>query len=270
MNNSIIRTLSVDELKVLLKNYIDYYKSFDNFKDLFKDDDIFKTINVSSIKTVEDLDKVLSFFDNKYKVFLNTKDKFFEENKNFSAKKYLELKEDIRTGAILNKDVINKYRGLNIDSIIDEIIVLINEMEKKYSKKIIKKSKENTVLEYRVKIEKKLREALRIIKNNIIMFYDKYRYELDIDIKKNINFIDFYKSLVKELEHKTDSFIVFKRDIDNIKRFIELNESKFLILLNKVGIDYNKLSKEDKDELLNITVEEIEELISEKENGIKR
>lgn len=265
---------SLDDKKVLdlINIYNNYFKGLKEFKsilnsnsniNLISDKDLKSyNLNFNSIKRKEDIDILLKIIGDKFEKFIKAKEKYLASTKNFATYKYRDLKEEIESGKILDKNVLKKYKGLGADSLINKICDLIEEFNNIYDKKFLNVSKDKVINKYAPRIDKYMKNLIMQIEDYIKKAFYLSSSDMDIEIEFNQDFLNFYYDIINEISEKEHSLKVLKRDLIGYKNLLEFNEKKFLLLLSKVGINHENLNDIEKEYLFNVDKSEVISLLS--------
>ena len=262
--------LDNDKLLVLYEIYSNYFKGLNDFKRIINDNKYLyliandlkdKNISIDDIKCEKDFDKVLDVLDEKHKRYEKGKEKYTLSIKNFKSYKYLDINEEIKNGTIYKKSVLQKYKGLGADSLIDKICEIIDEYNSIYSKKVFKSGKEKIDNKYIPRINSYIRCLVLQIEDYVRKAYYLNSKDLDMSMDINRDFLRFYYDIFDEMSKRDSDFKSLNRDINSYKSLLKFNDGRFFSFLSKVGIDDKELSEEEKRELLNIDKLELEALI---------
>ncbi len=94
-----------------------------------------------------------------------------------------------------------------------------------------------------------------MVMQNLIIFKNKFLYEIIRELEENLNFIvieeNDEKNLNNRLKEDQNSLIVTKNKIDNIKNQIILNKTpiKLLYIIEKINIELHKLHFNEKSKI---------------------
>ena len=264
-----LNLLDEEKICILSDIYNEYYKGLNEYKNIVKtrsflsksyDDEINKN-DFENIKSSEEFDRILEKLEENFSKFMNSKDMFLKSTKNFNKYKYKRLLDQIKDGSILDKETLNGFRGMGTDNLIDKMFNIMDELNYKVSN--IKKPNERIQItnEYECKLEFYLKELVRLIEDYVKKTYLIYEDNLGFNLDYKDDFLSFYNNLLSEMEEKENFYKISRRDIKLLKSLREINESKFIKALSTVGIDSNKLSENEKKDIFNVSIEELNNLI---------
>ena len=258
---------SVETIDKMLNIFKTYYKGLSEFQAISSDDSkaIKKfleqdKIYIENVKTKEDLDTIIKYYSDKFNKFLENKEKFMLSIKNFDKDNYNKLKNIVAGGIIIDDDIINDFRGMGVDTIIEKIYKLTEE-NKNYLNFILNNSK-SMIQRNDPKIDYYLKLLLIGIEDYVKGAYYIYETRLDLGSINKDNFINMYAEIIKKLEEKEKRYKTLFNELKNCKNLLLFNETRLFKSLSGIGVDVESLSKEKIDELMNMDEDNLESSIA--------